>query len=112
MPVETAAAAQTLVTHWGPAGVVILGLVAGLIAMFKFFQSQLGKIMADEKAERAEMRQLHSAERTEMRNMGAQRHEQLAELTKESTAAMRATEQVLRDLTGELGWMRGNRNNP
>ncbi len=108
MPVD--AAVQSIVSHWGPAGAVILGLVAGLIAMFKFFQSHVSKILADERAERNEMRSVHANERAELRNMGAQRHDQLVELTKESTAAMRATAQVLRDLTGELGWMRGNRN--
>lgn len=100
------AAVQALVAQWGPAGVVILGLVGGLVAMFKFFQAQLAKILTDEKAERAEMRRVHSEERAEMRNIGSQRHEQLVDLTKDTTAAMRATEQVLRELTGELGAIR------
>lgn len=104
-PVEHAA--STLIGQWGPAGVIIVGLAAMLVGMFKFFQAQLEKMMANEKTERAEMRQVHAAERADLQRANQQNYDRGLEVAKENTASNRAVEQVVRELTGVIGRAEG-----
>lgn len=111
-PVEHAV--STLIGQWGPAGVIVVGLAAAVIAMFRYFNALIDKLLtnstkereeikAQEKAERAEMRATHAAERAELQRANQQNFDQSLAVSKENTASNRAVEQVIRELTGQLG---------
>lgn len=85
-----------ILTTWGAPGAVIVLLTTLIGWLFKRFED-----------ERKDMRFAHAEERREIRQQGAERQEQLATLAAESTAQNRATEQVLRELTGLLGRIEG-----
>lgn len=81
-----------ILQQWGAPGAII-ALLVGLIGFqFKLF---IG--------ERKDMRESHATERAEMRKVAGDRQDQLVTLAEASTAQNRATEQVLRELTGVLG---------
>lgn len=99
-------AATTLLGQWGPAGAIIIGLAAAVIAVFRHFQTQVDKILTNEKAERAEMRAGQAQERAELQRINQQNFDHSIAISKENTASNRAVEQVLRDLTGVIGEIR------
>lgn len=98
--------ATTLLGQWGPAGAIIVGLAAAMVAGVRHFTGQIDKMMADDKAERAEMRQAHAAERAELQRINQQNFDHSVAVSRENTASNRAVEQVLRDLTGVIGEIR------
>lgn len=108
-PVE--GAATTLLGQWGPAGAIIVALGAALVTLFKHFQGQVKQILADEKAERTEMRTSQAAERAELQRINQQNFEHSVAVSKENTASNRAVEQVLRELTGVIGEIRAQTRN-
>ena len=111
-PVEHAA--STLVGQWGAAGAMIVGMALALVGVFRYFtawmERQITKsdkdreeLAAREKAERAEMRASHAADRAELQRLNQQNHDASISAIKDVTAATRAVELVLRDLTGTMG---------
>lgn len=98
---------HSLATQWGFPGAVIALLLAGFVAMFKFFQVQQERILTGEKAERAEMREAASKERETARLDALERHQVQTEMTKQTLAQAAATAEVLRDLTGVMSEMKG-----
>ena len=111
-PVEHAA--STLVGQWGAAGAIIVGMALVMVGGFRYLVSQIDRILATsskereeiiarEKAERAEMRATHAEDRKELQRLNQQNHDASISAIKDVTAATRAVELVLRDLTGEMG---------
>lgn len=85
-----------------------------MIGVFRYLSAQIDRILATtakereeittrEKAERAEMRVTHAADRMELQRTNQSNHDASITAIKDVTAATRAVELVLRDLTGEIG---------
>lgn len=104
-------ATTTLLGQWGPAGAIIVGLAAAAWGLFKHSASQLEKVLAGEKAERAEMRAVHAQEREELRRINQQNFDHSVSVSRENTASNRAVEVALRDLTGVLGEIKAQTRN-
>ena len=107
-------AASTLIGQWGAAGSIIVFMGLAMIGVFRYLSAQIDRILATtakereeitarEKAERAEMRVTHAADRMELQRTNQQNHDASISAIKDVTAATRAVELVLRDLTGEIG---------
>ncbi len=85
-----------------------------MVGVFRYLSGQIDRILATtakereeitarEKAERAEMRVTHAADRMELQRTNQSNHDASITAIKDVTAATRAVELVLRDLTGEIG---------
>lgn len=94
------AALTHILTTWGAPGAIIVLLTGLLGFMVRQFQS-----------ERKDMRVAHAEERDRQFQYSKEQREEQARLIAENTAQNRATEQVLRELTGLLGRIEGQTRN-
>lgn len=89
-----------ILTTWGAPGAVIVLLTALIGFMARRFES-----------ERKDMRSAHAEERDRQFAYSKEQREEQARIIADNTAQNRATEQVLRELTGLLGRIEGQTRN-